>query len=105
MIYTQLYGFKSLFLFNDNNDNNTSAKTDVKKSPGVNNNNNDMDNIKMFAKNEKELETLIHAVRKYSHDIGMEFDIKNEKVMKNSKWRIADEMELPNQDKIWTPRE
>ena len=32
-----------------------------------------MDGIKLFAKNEKELETLIHAVRIYSHDIGMEF--------------------------------
>ena len=33
-----------------------------------------MDNIKLFAKNEKNLETLIHAVRIYSQDIGMEFD-------------------------------
>ena len=35
-----------------------------------------MDNIKLFAKNEKELETLIHAVRIYSQDIGMEFGIE-----------------------------
>ena len=28
----------------------------------------DMDDIKLFAKNEKELETLIHAVRIYSQD-------------------------------------
>ena len=28
-----------------------------------------MDDIKLFAKNEKELETLIHAVRIYCHDI------------------------------------
>ena len=35
-----------------------------------------MDNIKLFAKNEKELETLIHAVRIYSQDIGMEFSIE-----------------------------
>ena len=34
-----------------------------------------MDDIKLFAKNEKELETLIHAVRIYSQDIGMEFGI------------------------------
>ena len=32
-----------------------------------------MDDIKLFAKNEKELESLIHAVRIYSHDLGMEF--------------------------------
>ena len=32
-----------------------------------------MDDIKLFAKNEKELETFIHAVRIYSQDIGMEF--------------------------------
>ena len=31
-----------------------------------------MDDIKLFAKNEKGLETLIHAVRMYSQDIGME---------------------------------
>ena len=33
-----------------------------------------MDNIKLFAKNEKELETLIQAVRIFSLDIGMEFN-------------------------------
>ena len=35
-----------------------------------------LDDIKLFAKNEKELETLIHAVRIYSQDIGMEFGIE-----------------------------
>ena len=35
-----------------------------------------MDEIKLFAKNEKELETLIHAARIYSKDIGMEFVIE-----------------------------
>ena len=30
-----------------------------------------MDDIKLFAKNEKELDTLIHAVRIYSQGIGM----------------------------------
>ena len=34
-----------------------------------------MDDIKLFAESEKELETLIHAVRIYSQDIGMEFGI------------------------------
>ena len=32
-----------------------------------------MDDIKLFAKNEKELETLIYAVRIYCQDIGTEF--------------------------------
>ena len=35
-----------------------------------------MDEIKLFAKKEKELETLIHTVRIYSRDIGMEFGIE-----------------------------
>ena len=35
-----------------------------------------MDDIKLFARNEKELETLKHAVRIYSQDIGMEFGIE-----------------------------
>ena len=36
-----------------------------------------MNDIKLFAKNEKELETLIHAVRIYSQDIRMESGIEN----------------------------
>ena len=63
-----------------------------------------MDDIKLFAKNEKELETLIHAVRIYSQDIGMEFG--REKcamlVMKSGKRHLTDGMEQPNQDKIRT---
>ena len=35
-----------------------------------------MDDIKLFAKNEKELETLIHTIRIYSQDIGMGFGIE-----------------------------
>ena len=35
-----------------------------------------MDDIKLFAKNEKELETLIHAVRIYSQNIAIEFGIE-----------------------------
>ena len=35
-----------------------------------------MDDIKLFVKIEKELETLIHAVKKYSQDVGMEFGIE-----------------------------
>ena len=35
-----------------------------------------MDDIKLFAKNEKELKTQIQAERIYRQDIGMEFDIE-----------------------------
>ena len=62
-----------------------------------------MDDIKQFAKKEKELETLIHAVRIYSRDIGMEFCIEKcaKLVMKSGKGHLNDGMERPNQDKIW----
>ena len=63
-----------------------------------------MDDIKLFAKNEKELETLIHAFRIYSQDIGMEFGIEKIAmlVMKSSKQHMTDRMELPNHIKIRT---
>ena len=63
-----------------------------------------MDDIKLFAKNEKEMESLIHAVRIYRQDIGMEFSIEKcvILVMKCGKWHITDGMELSNQDKIRT---
>ena len=63
-----------------------------------------MYNIKLFAKNEKELETLIHAVRIYSQDIRMKFGIEKcaMLVMKSGKRHLTVGMELPNQDKIKT---
>ena len=48
-----------------------------------------MDDIKLFAKNEKELETLIHAVRIYSQYIGMEYGIKKMCNASNEKWQTA----------------
>ena len=59
---------------------------------------------KYVQKNENELETLIHAVRIYSQDIGMEFGIEKCAmfVMKSGKRHLTDRMELPNQDKIRT---
>ena len=36
-----------------------------------------MDDIKLFAKSEKELETLIHIMRISSQDFGIEFGIEN----------------------------
>ena len=66
-----------------------------------------MDDIKLFAKNEEELETLIHAVRIYSQDIGMEFGIERcaMLVMKSGKRHMTDRMELRNQEKIGTQEE
>ena len=66
-----------------------------------------MDDIKLFAKNEKELETLIHAVRIYSQVIGKEFGIEKCAilVMKSGKRHMTDGMELPNHGKIRTLKE
>ena len=63
-----------------------------------------MDSIKLFAKNEKEHETQMHAVRIYSQATGMEFGIQKcaMLVMKSSKRHLTYGMELPNQDKIKT---
>ena len=63
-----------------------------------------MDDIKLFAKNEKELETLIHAVRIYSRDIGIEYGTEKcaMLVMKTGKRHMTDGIELPNHDKIRT---
>ena len=48
-----------------------------------------MDDIKLFAKNEKELETLIHAVRIYSQGIWMEFGIKKMCHAHHEKWQTT----------------
>ena len=66
-----------------------------------------MDNIKHFAKKEKELEILIHPVRICRRDIGMEFCIEKgaRLLMKSGKWYMKDGMELLNKDKIRTPGE
>ncbi len=63
-----------------------------------------MDDIKLFAKNEKELETLIHTVRIYCQDIGMEFGIEKcaMLVMKSGKRHMTDGMELTYHVKIRT---
>ena len=63
-----------------------------------------MDDIKLFAKNEKELESLIQTVRIYSQDIGMEFDMEKcaMLVMKSGKRHITERVELPNQVVIRT---
>ena len=63
-----------------------------------------MDDIKLFVKNEKKTGTVMHAVRIYSQDIGMEFGIEKFAmlVMKSGKRHMTDGMELSNHDKIRT---
>ena len=50
-----------------------------------------MDDIKLFAKNQKELETLKQTVRIYSQDIGMELGIEKcaMLVMKSDKGHLT----------------
>ena len=66
-----------------------------------------MDDVKLFAKNEKELETIINAVGIYSQDIRKEFGIEKcaIPVMESGKRHMTDRMELSNHDKIKTPGE
>ena len=66
-----------------------------------------MDDIKLFDKNEKELETLIQSVRIYDDDIGMEFGIERYTIvlMKIGKQQMMEGIELPNQGKIRTLEE
>ena len=66
-----------------------------------------MDDIKLFAKNKKELETLMQAVKIYSQDIEMEFGIEKCVILitRSGKRHMTKGIELTNQDKIWTLRE
>ena len=63
-----------------------------------------IDDIKLFAPNEKELETLIQTVRIYSQDIRIEFRIEKFAMleMKSGKWHMKEGVEQPNQEVIWT---
>ena len=63
--------------------------------------------LNYLQKNEKELETLIHAVRIYSQDIGMEFGIEKcaMLVIKSGKRHMTDGIELQNHVIIRTPEE
>ena len=58
-----------------------------------------MDDIKLFTKNEKGLETSIQTVRIYSQDIGIEFSMEKHTllVMKGGKQHITEGVELPNE--------
>ena len=63
-----------------------------------------IDDIKLFAKNEKELESVIHTIRIYAQGIGMEFGIEKcaMLIMKSGKRHLTKGMELQNQDKFRT---
>ena len=66
-----------------------------------------MDDIKLFAENKKELETLIQTVRINSQDVGMEFGIEKcaMLIMKSGKRLMTEGILLPNQVVIRTLRE
>ena len=66
-----------------------------------------MDDFKLFAKIEKELETLIQAVRRNSQDIWMESGIEKcaMLIMKSGKQQMAEGIKLSNQEIIRTLRE
>ena len=61
-----------------------------------------MDGIMIFAKNEKEQETLLQTVRIYSQDIGMEFAVGKCALVirKNGKRETGEEIEWPNQESM-----
>ena len=61
-----------------------------------------IDNTKLFTKKEKELETVIYAVRIYSHDIGMEFGREKCTMleMKSGKRHMTEGMQPSNQEKL-----
>ena len=63
-----------------------------------------MDNIKQFAENEKELETLIQTIRIYNHYIGMEYGTEKYAmlIMKSGKRQIMEGRPLLNQERIRT---
>ena len=64
-----------------------------------------MDNIKVFVKNEKELETQIETIRIYNKDIGIEFGIENWAmlIMKKVNKESVEGIEEPNQESLKNP--
>ena len=61
-----------------------------------------MDDLKLYAKDKKELDTLIQTVRVFSKDIGMDFGIEKCAMiqMKRGKFVISEGIELPNGKEI-----
>ena len=60
------------------------------------------DDIKLFTKREKQLETLLQEVRIYCEDLGMEFGIEKRAMFKRKivKTQMTEGIKLPNQEKI-----
>ena len=58
-----------------------------------------MDNIKLLAKYDKELETLIQTISIYSQEMGMEFGVEKYAILirKCEKREITEGIKLPNQ--------
>ena len=63
--------------------------------------------MKLFSKMKKELKTLIHTIRIYSQDIGMEFGIEKMRHGSNGKRQMTPDGRngSTNQDKIRTHKE
>lgn len=55
-----------------------------------------MDNIKLCAKNIRELESLLHTVRVFSEDIGMDFSVKTCVMLKMNEHRKDDKVKESN---------
>ena len=60
-----------------------------------------MDDIKLFTKNEKQLETLINTVRIFCLDIQMKFGIEKSAMLvkESGKRHLTDGIEIPTQKK------
>ena len=61
-----------------------------------------MDDLKLFGKTEKQLDTLINSVRVFSSDISMEFAIEKcgVLVMKKGKYAKINGIKLPNEEEF-----
>ena len=62
-----------------------------------------MNDIKLLATNEKELDTLIHTIRTYSKEKGMEFGLEKCAMLimrSGEKKQITEGIELSNQERI-----
>ena len=64
-----------------------------------------INDIKLFGKNEKELENLIQIIKIYNQNIGMEFAIEKCDIQKNVNGEITKRIKLANQERIRTPGE
>ena len=57
-----------------------------------------MDDLKLYGRNEKEISSLVHTVRVFSSDIGMDFGIKKcaTMVMKRGKLDKSEDISSPD---------